>query len=92
LGYMVVRRIWLRRVARFDSEDNEAPRSTFTPAKSCTCPRMMRVDGVTYECLSPMSAGCIMHGERGEQGYVQSMQHNSRVVGKVSAGHRSGDL
>lgn len=79
-------------MARFESAEHEAPQSTFTPAKECTCPRTIRVDGVEYECLSPMSAGCIMHGERGEQGYVQSMQHNSHVVGKVSAGHRSGDL
>jgi hypothetical protein len=57
----------------------------------CSCPRTMRIDGIDYECVSPMGAGCQIHGEERESKHVSVVIGARRVAGRVSGNHRSSE-
>jgi hypothetical protein len=81
-----------RRIAANEAERERArvrDESRHDPV--CSCPRVMRIDGVEYECQSPMSAGCLIHGEEHDSKYISVMVGARRIMGKVSGNHRSSE-
>lgn len=68
------------------SAERMAAQKPFTA--ECSCPRTMKIDGIEYECLAPMGTGCVLHGERGERGYVLTRKPDARIVGRASGNSR----